>query len=985
MATAKKSSPAPDPSDVSKHIQASLDEQLRDLQPALDNLVEIAGLIAQLRHLNDSIVDPTLQSLLTNPQQDGILDQVLTIQSGTNPGPPSRPTTLSDFGGVLVGLYDFVPKLQAWLDTQNGILDGDKRQTMALATGATTQVRQLLNYRPDVGAVMDDLAAMQGLQGGPADATAFHDFNVLKMAFRSVWMHAFDNNLKDLAGQLYDQANKLYQAAGQTMPDPGSIDDLSQLNDFINGLASVTGIVVPSQPSTAALNPLAGLFGNKPTAPSSPLVPPPPDNVKTYFQQAVTVWAMLSDDQRSAVISWAHQMQISTSLAGMVDITNAVDAIVASPQGPGGRLATLIEQLSKAMSEPYAFDVFAPNSYNYGLVITYRQIWEPGPYQAGDLVSTMALAPGETRKFTKKRVVKQSVSRRTADKSTEARSSQSSADSRAERDIMERSTTATNFKLTTNGSFNIGIGSMDVSSELGGNTSAESTQNKKDFHEATLKAAQEYRLERSLQIDTSESIETEDTSSGEISNPNNEITVTYLFYELQRRYKIREFLYRVQPVVMIAQDVPSPDEVNEAWLIQYQWIVARVLLDDSLRPALGYLSTGYAGDQLSVAVLQTQWKTQAALVSQLEGLVQAQLTQRDAMRNVLINEQEQLDEIPEMPGILNIFTMGTDPSDAVKHALKGKIKAGESRLKYTEQALADAQDKLGSAATTFQQVTKDYTAALKNQFARQVAIDQLRVHVKQNIFYYMQAIWAHEVSDQRFFRLYKQQVLCPQEKQGCQVNVAANVKILKASGVSGIDFANACVPGVPATAKGLAAVLEDLSTVADLDNPIGYKGNYILFPMIADCAITDYMLSDFVDTYLGLRDPDGSGDFDAQTFDDEWALATQNKDAGKLADLKNELLLHIEDQERQTDEIIVPTGQLFIEALPGSHPLLEPFKMEHRLLDLAAVRAQNRHAELENLRLAARLAADPQLLQDPNIEKRIVVDKDIGVVMDSNP
>ena len=33
-------------------------------------------------------------------------------------------------------------------------------------------------------------------------------------------------------------------------------------------------------------------------------------------------------------------------------------------------------------------------------------------------------------------------------------------------------------------------------------------------------------------------------------------------------------------------------------------------------------------------------------------------------------------------------------------------------------------------------------------------IDRLRVHVKENILYYMQAIWRQEPPDQRFFRLY---------------------------------------------------------------------------------------------------------------------------------------------------------------------------------------------------------------------------------------
>ena len=52
--------------------------------------------------------------------------------------------------------------------------------------------------------------------------------------------------------------------------------------------------------------------------------------------------------------------------------------------------------------------------------------------------------------------------------------------------------------------------------------------------------------------------------------------------------------------------------------------------------------------------------------------------------------------------------------------------------------------------------------------------------------------------------------------------------------------------------------------------------------------------------------------------------------------------------------VIVPTVSLYIEALVGTHPLLEDFKLIHRALDVKKVQAEVRHAELENIRLAAR-------------------------------
>src|SRR5690606_4496638 len=79
---------------------------------------------------------------------------------------------------------------------------------------------------------------------------------------------------------------------------------------------------------------------------------------------------------------------------------------------------------------------------------------------------------------------------------------------------------------------------------------------------------------------------------------------------------------------------------------------------------------------------------------------------------------------------------------------------------------------------------------------------------------------------------------------------------------------------------------------------------------------------------------------------------------------------------RPGEEIVVPSGSLFIEALPSSHPLLENFKLQHRAVDVRKAQAETRAVELENLRIAARLLAaeeDRGLLEDPDIERKVLV------------
>src|SRR5438876_404877 len=186
----------PDPADTAQsHVLSSVEEQIRDLQPTLDKQVEIAGILAELNRLNKLITDASLKQLLQNNNNDGIIDKVAQIQAGKQPGSQSIPATLSDFGGILVDLYSLQPQIQGWLDQQQATI-ADRDQLEGVLLSVIIQVRQLLNYRPDVGAIMDDLTAIKHLRGGPADAVAFHDFHVLQLAFRSVWVHAFDDNLK---------------------------------------------------------------------------------------------------------------------------------------------------------------------------------------------------------------------------------------------------------------------------------------------------------------------------------------------------------------------------------------------------------------------------------------------------------------------------------------------------------------------------------------------------------------------------------------------------------------------------------------------------------------------------------------------------------------------------------------------------------------------------------------------------------------------
>jgi hypothetical protein len=854
-------------------------------------------------------------------------------------------------------------------DVNNLIVNRIAGQLQALEAGSEAQIEQ----RPGTQAINDCVSALE-LTGGPSDVTAFHDVQVLQIAFKDVWTEAFDGGLQNLAQQIYEQATQHYSDSGLQPPD-GSFDDIDGLQSFINQIQSEINIDPTSSSDPQASNSAWEAY---------------PDKLQLIPGMSRDAWSLLSNDQRRLVFYQADIINNANGTFSPADIRKAMEtvaAITSHPEGAAGSLGRLMYELNQSLAERYSFDVFVPDTYNYGILLTYRQKWEPISYQVGDLVSTIPLAPGESRKYTKRRVTKETRTTKAADKSSATASKQSSDTQRAEAAIMEKVSQGTNFKTTVQGSIKVGMADFSGSTQFGMHQDQESSKNIKTLHEATMRAAEEYRKEHSLEVDTTTSVETEETYSGEISNPNNEITVTYLFYELQRRYRISEQLHRARAVILVAQEVPTPDQIDEAWLIENQWIVSRALLDESLRPALEYLSSGFAGDEVALEVLRASWQTQAKILDSLETKVIYQMNMRDALRGAIVDTTLQEDstkavDVNLTKGLLESIGTGLigDPGKIASDMLDAQRKMIQSRLDYAQSDLDDLQRKLQSATDAYHKATNEYTAALQKKYSREVNIDQLRVHVKQNILHYMQAIWDHEPPDQRFFRLYHKQVICPIADTGSdtiQFSPVPSAFDVGLAGTVNVGFDPLVFP-----------ILEnkvDLVEIADLDNPLGYKGNYIIFPLKSACYLTSYMLQDYVDDYFGIRDPNEAADHPldevSQYIAQVWKKSTEDQQAA-LKTLYTKMLL---STQAFSDEIVVASGQLYIEALPGRHPLLEDFKLRHRLEDVKKVQAEVRHAEMENLRLAARLVASPAQLQDPDIEKRIVVDKGVGVVMDSNP
>jgi len=651
----------------------------------------------------------------------------------------------------------------------------------------------------------------------------------------------------------------------------------------------------------------------------------------------------------------------------------------ANPLGGSSRLYQLLTKLEKMLRERYAFDVFAKNSINFGIMVTYRQKWVPETYQVGDLVSTVPLAPKEIRRYTTRKVTKKTRATKELEDQLQTRRTESSDTGRVEAEIVAKAQERTNFNVAAKESFG-GEDAWQVEStqNFGGEQAKQSERAKRDFRENVQKSAQEYRQEHRVEIDTSESEEFEETTFHEIQNPNDELTVTYLFYELQRTYRISEKIRKLTPVILVANEVPAPNEIDDAWLLAHDWVLRRTILDDSFRPALNYLCDSFVGAEVNIRLLEANVLVHrnVVLAVKQEIEVQAAILRRDEQD--VLEAVRDLGQSQQQQGIVDIVKRIFDPIGITGTADTGVVSAAEGMLDYAKETRdrADRErarllSQLEIAMTALQGAVDKLSAAVREHYDKVAEVDRLRVHVKDNILFYMQAIWSHEPPDQRFFRIYNIDVPVITAKSS-----TVNVEI--ARGSSAIDALLGRETGV-ATIRmpAVEVVQKKLVEVADLDTVLGYVGNYTIFALKENNLLTLCMMQDYLEVgdQLWVRDPDELADYTVADLEQlASCLHEHDKDLydEHREGLKKLLVERLESARTDDDLVVVPTASLYVEALVGTHPLLEDFKLLHRALDVKKVQAEVRHAELENVRLTSRVLKGKD--EDPDIEKKIIVE-----------
>lgn len=787
------------------------------------------------------------------------------------------------------------------------------------------------------------------LAKGPADVPAYYDFHRLELAFDHVWEDA-------RADGYIERANDLYRVAEELGGDPDSA--LQSPEPPLRALAREASLAVRANEFELTAKSTGPGWIARFTRPTGPVDPLSPDDVRDMLDS-------LPPPDTPPIPPPPRPPDRPTLPEVGIDINPVVH--------PGNAI--------NEDAGEYPFTVFAADTVNFGLLITYEQCFKPVNYQVGRLVSTRTLGPKETYSFTTRQVVKTSYNRKQIRSNQQMKRDETEDTYRDEAEIVNRAQAKTNFALSTSGSYDLGpLGEGSATTSMGRDAETSSQEAKRAQRSAVRKSAQQVTSETRIELEQASIFETETVEKREIQNPNDELALTCIFYELQRRFQVYEQLRCVMPVILVAQYVPRPEEINEEWILRHDWIIRRFLPDDSFEPALTYLSTRAAGDQVILADLLEHMTQIRATVRELRTEILSVRARAERQLEAIqryVNQQSDIVAAADSDGWLeNAWETVAGKDEGSRDAIRILEEAARERY---EKAVRDEQDlraRLERESTALQVATDEYVKALAEHRNHRVEIDRLIKHIRAYILHYMQGIWSYEHPDQLFFRqhtltaprlesLTRTCTLTPENGWPDGVAPVPGKKCYR------VTFTTEVAYGTETDASGNTVDKRaTLAELADLDRVIGYKGNYIIYPLKESNALTDYMMMPYIDTTLGLRDPDGAGNWTLEEFKNYVECLRTSLTPAEFdeiaVDLEKQTQEILASPHRDGEFITIPTNSLYMQMLADSGKALEPFKEAHRQMDVLKVRSEVRSAELDNCRRAKLVLTDK--LEDPNVE-----------------
>lgn len=634
------------------------------------------------------------------------------------------------------------------------------------------------------------------------------------------------------------------------------------------------------------------------------------------------------------------------------------------------------EVAARPPDDGYPFEVFPAGSINVGLRLIYRQEWMPLGTQRGEIVRTLPLTAGEAVKVTTKIVRREKSTSMLETVSASETTTESTDTSKDSSEIVSEAADTFNWHVDTKASASFFFASAELSAGVGGSTEEKTRSTSAALSESMRKAASRIRRETKQVISTErdQGFDREDYS--EITNKNNELAVTYIYYKLQQQYEVFTTLAEVQSVIYVAETMPAPHEIDADWVRRHDWIIAKVLKDESYRVTLNELIQ----DVDDVDPLGNLDPTSVS----------------DPFYSMRLSAQNQF---------ASFSTDGSTPGQAGQAGLVVPDIYAEPQRQYQERL-------------------RELAARARTNRIRAIKRQRLFRHLRDHILHYCRAIWAHEDADQRILRYKKEGWRVPSEWSspvGFVSIAGANRsefnfqptgrtaplwRVIDPTGplgyignyavfglrplpnYDGDSYAPTALAGELTT--GLTAIIDAFNQGRRLID-LGQMLMEMRAPYVQDGALVDPALR------RAIADAQAHARLDRAQLEDllsylprleaRYLDAAGEPDPALVTAATPVTAAEWGEyvwRKNATRRFLVDSNNLALDLVVGETSALEPYKRVSRLFDALEGEQRVRAAQLKNERRATHLA-DPAVF-DPDIAKLVVVDANgVAVAVDGAP
>lgn len=344
----------------------------------------------------------------------------------------------------------------------------------------------------------------------------------------------------------------------------------------------------------------------------------------------------------------------------------------------------------------YPFDPFPSDEILFGVRVVHRQTWRLLDYSRGDLVKTIPLGPKESQKTSVRVVRRRKNTRTTEEASSFETTAETSTGTKDTSEVIDEASLKLNAHAEAEAGVDIfSVVTAKVSVGLSRDMAASSKQTKNRLNELMEKTASRMKRDTKVTVSTETEDTFEENRSSELTNPNDEIAITYLYHRLQQRYWVSTEIAEVHSVVFVPEPLPAWEDIDEDWVRQHGDVIAGALLDPICGPTLAAIRKEPA-------------------------------------------------------------TLAYSPTPVFTNAANAGINAAVAYRTFTGGGAMP--DLLASGQQCFERDYERRNTLAMDQARRQHQTRTLLTHIRRNILHYMRAIWASEDYDQRMQRYSRMRV-----------------------------------------------------------------------------------------------------------------------------------------------------------------------------------------------------------------------------------